>query len=90
MPKGLAEGSQRRSSAKELDEWSWRRSSAKDLANGLGEGGVSEGLKSVDSIINIKLHCNFPHMHFWTKTVEREILRDLFLISYSSFNSFSS
>ena len=51
-------------------EWSWWKSSAKDLdegilrrssTNDLGEGGISEGLKSVDSIININLYCNF-HM----------------------------
>ena len=58
---------------KELDEWYWRRFSAKGLANDLGEGGAPEGLKSVDSIINMKLHCIFPYMYFWTKTVEREI-----------------
>ena len=86
MPKGFDEGLLRRSLLKDLDEGLLRRSSTNDL----GEGGIFEGLKLVDSIININLHCNFSYMHFWTKTIQREILRDCFLISYSSFSSFSS
>ena len=85
-PNGLDEGLQRRRSPKDLDEGLLRRGST----NVLGEGGISEGLKSVDSIININLYCNFSYVHFWTKTIQREILRDCFLISYSSFSSFSS
>ena len=69
-PKGLDEGLQRRRLPKDLDEGLQRRRSPKDLVEGLlrrssmddlGKGGISEGLKSVDSIINISLHCNFSH-----------------------------
>ena len=52
LTKELGEGSWRKTFAKNLYEGCWRRCPA----NGLGEGGVSEGLKSVDFIINIRFH----------------------------------
>ena len=76
-PKDLDDGLLRRRSPKGLDDGLLRMSSTNDL----GKSGISEGLKSVDSIINIDLHCNFQIFTFWTKTIQREIYRDYFLIS---------
>ena len=70
---------------KDVDEGLGRRSSAEDSAEVLDERlrrrRGSEGSKSVDFVINIDLHCNFHRFTFWTKTIQREIYRDYFLIS---------
>ena len=57
MLKGVDESVLRRRSPKDVDEGLLR----KRLTNNLREGGISEGLKLVECIININLHCNF-HM----------------------------
>ena len=79
--KVFCEGCSRRSSGKDvaegLDEGLRRRS----WMNDFDEGEVSEGSKSVDFIINSDLHCNLHIFTFWTKTIQREIYRDYFLIS---------
>ena len=92
--KDVAEGLGRRTSAKDVAEGLGRSSSAKDSAEALDERlrrrRGNEGSKSVDFVINIDFHCKLFIFTFWTQKIQREIYRDYFLISYSSFSSLSS